>query len=190
MISTDLHCWSIALRCREITLCRHHRSIALQKQYVCVCLSVSDNTKRLWQTVKTKFILDDRSSSPLPHSSPGTSLADSFANFFTDKMSKLRISLTSNSFTSSLRSHSSRTETAHFSSFFLFLLLLKTFFFFQTRIWIWSLTFLSTDLTNSLILKVCAYVLTPTITNIVNLSHTCGTDCQITVLSAKQSYTK
>ena len=41
------------------------------------------------------------SSSPLPTTSPGTSLPDSFASFFTGKISKLRLSLTSHPATSS-----------------------------------------------------------------------------------------
>ena len=45
-------------------------------------------------------------SSPLPTTSPGTSLADSFASFFTGKISKLRLSLTSNPTTSSPHSPS------------------------------------------------------------------------------------
>ena len=54
--------------------------------------SVSDNPKRLWKTVNN--LLHRKSFSPLPTSTPGSSLADSFANFFRDKISKLRISLT------------------------------------------------------------------------------------------------
>jgi len=70
-----------------------------QKQYFSnLVSSVSDNPKRLWKTVNN---LLHRKSSPLPTSTPGSSLADSFANFFTDKSSKLHISVTSNTSTSS-----------------------------------------------------------------------------------------
>ena len=56
--------------------------------------SSSDNTKQLWQIVNE--LLHRRSFSPLTFSAPGTiSLADSFASFFTDKISKLRLSLAS-----------------------------------------------------------------------------------------------
>ena len=48
---------------------------------------------RLWQTVNR--LLHRKSSSPLPSSTSVTSLADSFASFFIDKISRLRISLTS-----------------------------------------------------------------------------------------------
>ena len=52
--------------------------------------SVSDNPRRLWQTVNK--LLCRKSASPLPTSTSFTSLADSCASFFTDKISKLRLS--------------------------------------------------------------------------------------------------
>ena len=77
--------------------------------------SVSDNPKHLWKTVNNLHVIHRKSSSPLPTSTPGSSLADSFANF-TDKISKLHISLTSNTSTSSPHSPSPPTEP--FSFFF------------------------------------------------------------------------
>jgi len=49
-----------------------------------------DNPKRLWLTVDK--LLHRNSFSPLPTTSPGTLLADSFTSFFTGKISKLRFS--------------------------------------------------------------------------------------------------
>src|SRR5208282_5112514 len=49
--------------------------------------------KRLWQTVNT--ILHRKPSTILPSSPPTSSLADKFASFFTDKITKLHSSLSS-----------------------------------------------------------------------------------------------
>ena len=76
-----------------------------QKEYYSSLISsASDNLKHLWQTVNK--LLHRKSSSPHPITSPGTSLADSFASFFTGKTSKLRLSLTSNPTTPSPHSPS------------------------------------------------------------------------------------
>jgi len=75
----------------------------------------SDNPKRLWQTVNK--LLHRKSSSPLPTTSPGTSLADSFASYFTGKISKLRLSLASNRAASSLHSPSPPATHPDFSIF-------------------------------------------------------------------------
>ena len=69
--------------------------------------SSSDNPKHLWQTVNK--LLRRKSSSPLPSSTPGISLADSFASFFTDKISNLCLSRSSNLTTSSPHLPSSPT---------------------------------------------------------------------------------
>ena len=54
-------------------------------------------------------LLHRNSSSPLPTCTSASALADSLASFFTDKISKLRLSLTNSSSTSSSpHSHSSR----------------------------------------------------------------------------------
>jgi len=78
----------------------HNLILAAKKHYYSnlVCSS-SHNPKRLWQTVNN--LLHRISSSPLPSSAPGVSLADSFASFFTDKISKLSLSLASNPTTTS-----------------------------------------------------------------------------------------
>jgi len=54
---------------------------------------------------------------PLPTTFPGTSLADSFASFFTGKISKLRLSLTSYPATSSPHSPSPYAAPPNFSVF-------------------------------------------------------------------------
>ena len=77
------------ISCRESS---HNPCLRRTHSAYRVCAQ-ADNPKRLWQTVNK--LLHRKSSSPLP-TSPGTSLADSFASFFTGKISKLRLSLTSN----------------------------------------------------------------------------------------------
>ena len=61
-------------------------------------------------------LLHRKSPSPLHSSTSGISLADNFASFFTDKISKLRLSLDSNHTTSSPHSPSPST-TPDFSTF-------------------------------------------------------------------------
>jgi len=65
---------------------QYHRLILTsKKQYFSnLVSSVSDNPKHLWLQTVNK-LLHHKSSSPLPTSTSGSSLADSFANFFTDK---------------------------------------------------------------------------------------------------------
>ena len=79
---------------------QYHKLILSCKKdyYSSLVSSASDNPKRLWQTVNKLLHGKKKSSSPLPTTSPGTSLAESFA-FFTGKISKK--SLTSNPATSS-----------------------------------------------------------------------------------------
>jgi len=112
-----------------------------------------------WQTVNK---LLHRKSSPLPSSAPGMSLVDSFASFFSDKISKLRLSLGSN-------------PTCHLHTYLVFSPLsplplnLKS-------INPFKLPNRQSDSDPSPIwlLKEYAYVLVPTITKIVNLSLTSG----------------
>jgi len=61
---------------------QYHKLILSTKKeyYSSLVSSASDNPKRLWQTINK--LLHRKSSSPLPTTSPGTSLADSFASFF------------------------------------------------------------------------------------------------------------
>jgi len=78
----------------------HNLIITAKKHYYSNLVSSSShNPRRLWHTVNN--LLHRKSSSPLPSSTPGVSLADSFASFFTDKISKLRLSLASNPTTTS-----------------------------------------------------------------------------------------
>ena len=64
----------------------HNLILTSKKQYYSnLIFSVSDNPRRPWQTVNK--LLCRKSASPLPTSSSFTSLADSFASFFTDKIS-------------------------------------------------------------------------------------------------------
>jgi len=68
--------------------------------------SPADNRRRLWQTINK--LLHRNSSSPLPTCTSASAPADSFASFFTDKVSKLRLSLSlASSCTSSPHSPSS-----------------------------------------------------------------------------------
>ena len=72
----------------------HKLIFSAKKQYYSHLVSSSyENSRPLWQTVNR--LLHRKSSSPLPSSTSVTSLADSFASFFTDKISRLQISLTS-----------------------------------------------------------------------------------------------
>ena len=74
----------------------HHLILDAKKQnFSKLVSSSSDNPRRLWQTVNK--LLNRKSVSPLPSSSATTSIADRFASFFTDKISKLRLSLANNS---------------------------------------------------------------------------------------------
>ena len=64
---------------------RIHKLVITSKKRSNLVSSASDTPKSLWKTANK--LLRRKSSSPLPHSSPGrpTSLASNFANFFTDK---------------------------------------------------------------------------------------------------------
>ena len=75
----------------------------------------SDNPHRLWQTVNK--LLHQKSASSLPSSSSPSSLADSFASFFTDKIHKLRLSLAAISSVLSPHSPSPPVTPPQFSSF-------------------------------------------------------------------------
>ena len=145
---------------------RYHHLIldSKKKQYFSKLVSSSsDNPRRLWQTVNK--LLNRKSASSLPSSSAATSIADRFAHFFTDKISNLRLSLGNNSSCSSQHSPSAPVAPSDFSvlnlppnrkctrSYSIVLI--------SSVILILSPTWL---------LKECASVIIPTITNIVNLS--------------------
>jgi len=66
----------------------HRLTLDAKKQYFSkLGSSSSDNHRRLWQTVNK--LLNRKSASSLPSSASATSIADRFAYFFTDKISKL-----------------------------------------------------------------------------------------------------
>jgi len=78
---------------------------APKKQYYAnLVSSSSDNLRSLWQTINK---LLHRKSSPLPISTTAGALADSLASFFTDKISKLCLSLANSSTSASPHSPSS-----------------------------------------------------------------------------------
>ena len=107
----SLCCWLVLLQVPLQPIPQGHP--VFQKKYYSNL--VSDNPKRLWQTVNK--LLHRQYSSLLSTTSPGTSLADSFASFFTGKISKLRLSLTSNPTTSSPHSPSPPATPPDFSVF-------------------------------------------------------------------------
>jgi len=64
----------------------HNLILTSKKQYYSNLVSLSsDNPRHLWQTINK--LLHRNSSSPLPVFTPVNALADSFASFFTDKIS-------------------------------------------------------------------------------------------------------
>jgi len=73
---------------------RYHNLILTPKKqyYSNLVSSSSDNRRRLWQTINK--LLHRNFFSPLPTFTSANALADSLASFFTDKISKLRLSLT------------------------------------------------------------------------------------------------
>ena len=142
----------------------HKLILAAKKDYYSNLVpSSSENAKRLWETINK--LLNRKSSSSLPSSTP--SLADSFASFISNKISKLRIYL---SFQQTRLHHLlTYTFSCHHTSRFVL---------FHSCFWIRypqdSVKLLQqqsdSDPTSTWLLKECASVLIPTITNIVNLS--------------------
>jgi len=146
----------------------HKLILSSKKEYYSTLISsASDNPKRLWQTVNK--LLHRKSSSPLPTTSPGTSLADSFAFFSTGKISKLRLSVTSNPSTSSPHSYSPPGNPPDFSVFTP-----------ASESEVHEILSncpnkqSDSDPIQTWLLKECSSTLVPTITNIVNLSLTTG----------------
>ena len=136
-------------------------------------LTLSDHpltTPSAWQTINK--LLHHKSSSPLPSPTPlpsPISLADSFASFFTDKISYLRLSLSSNPTTPSPHSPSSHTTPTNFYSFtpaseYEILKILPNCPNKQS----------DSDAIPTWLLKECASALVTTITNFVNFSLTSG----------------
>ena len=148
---------------------RYHQMILTAKKqyYSKLVSSSSDNPRRLWQTVNQ--LLHRKSASPLPSCTSASSLADSFASFFTDKISRLRLSLAKNSTTASPHSPPPPCLPPDFSNFRP-----------ATESEISRILFncpnkqSDSDPIPTWLLKECASVLTPVITNIVNLSLSSG----------------
>src|SRR6218665_2444127 len=69
---------------------RYHKLViaAKQKYYSSLIHSSSSNPRRLWRAVNS--LLHRKSPSPLPTSIPSPSIAHTFGSFFSDKMSSLR----------------------------------------------------------------------------------------------------
>ena len=132
--------------------------------YIYIVSKSSDNPRRLWQTINK--LLHRKSSSPLPTSTSASALADSLASFFTDKISKLRLSLANSSTSASPHSPTSQITPPDFSAF-------KP----ASESEISKILFNcpnkqsdSDHLIPTWLLKKCSALLVPTVTNIVNLS--------------------
>ena len=146
----------------------HNLILKSKKQYYCnLIFALSDNPRRLWQTVNK--LLCRKSASPLPTSTFFTLLADSFALFFTDKICKLRLSLGALSTAMSRHSSAPLTIRPSFSTFkpATESEISKIFFNFPNKQ-------SDSDPIPTWFLKKCVSVIVPTITNIVNLSVSSG----------------
>jgi len=75
----------------------HHLILDVKKQYLSKLVSSSsDHPPNLWKTVNK--LVNGKYASPLSSSAvAATSIAYQFAHFFTDKISRLRLSLANNS---------------------------------------------------------------------------------------------
>src|SRR6218665_3018848 len=137
--------------------------------------SNSSNPQNLWKTVNN--LLHRGNSNPLPDSIPHASIADTFASFFTNKVSSLRLSLqtllpTSTQYDYPLadKNDSILPPAASFNLFEL-----------ATEAEITTLIHASQNKQCDLdpiptsLLKECADLLVPTINNIINLSLSTGT---------------
>ena len=96
MLKTSGNTPTLLLTGPLLSVCNmYYNLIFTAKKHYCSNLVASsfDNPKGLWQT--DSKLLYRKSSSPLPSSAPGTSisLVDSFASFFTDKISILCLSV-------------------------------------------------------------------------------------------------
>ncbi len=149
---------------------RYHKLIASTKKlyYSNIINSCSDCPRRLWSTVNS--LLHRTNSHPLPNSSSFSSLANSFASFFSDKIEKLRLAFSSNpSSPSDPHSPGPSSTPPAFTSFRL-----------ATDSEIQKLILDSPNKQSQLdplptwLLKQCLPILLPVITKIVNLSLSTG----------------
>ncbi len=150
-------------------LCNQYHKLILsakKRYYSNLISSSSNNPRHLWKTVN--HLLHRKSLSPLPSFSSLVSLADHFASFFTDKISKLRLSFSGSS-TMSPHSESPASLPPQFSVF-------KPASQSEISKILLNCPNKQSDLDPipTWLLKKCASVLIPTITNIVNLSLTSG----------------
>jgi len=96
---------------------RYHNLILIAKKkfYSNLVSSSSTNPRRLWQTVNK--LLHRKSTSPLPTSSSSVPLPDRFASYFTDKISKIHLSLSSDPTMASPHCPSPPASPPDFSTF-------------------------------------------------------------------------
>src|SRR6218665_3859830 len=82
----------ILKKLKTLTNRYHSQLLSAKKRYLSSLVhSNSSNPRNLWKTVNN--LLHRGNSNPLPDSIPHASIADSFASFFTNKVSSLRLSL-------------------------------------------------------------------------------------------------
>jgi len=82
-------------RLRQISNFYHHSVVLAKKAYNAALVSdCKSQPRKLWQTINT--LLHRKPPTALPSAESNTSLPDTFSSFFTDKISKLHSSLTSN----------------------------------------------------------------------------------------------
>jgi hypothetical protein len=129
------------------------------------------NPRKLWQTVNN--ILHRNKSSPLPMSSPtGTSLSSSFASYFMDKIDKLRIKISSEMPSNQIPNPHIPEPPSTPTSLFHFQPVTPDEI---TKIILSSPDkFCDLDPIPTSLLKKCISVLSPVITNIINLSLSSG----------------
>jgi len=155
------------MRLNLITNLYHHSIIKAKKLYNTSLISAAKSQpRRLWQTIDT--ILHRKPPKVLPSVTPTISLADKFASFFTEKITKLHSSLTSVAALSS--PHTAPPTKPHkLGSFHR-----------ATPDEVNKLIMQAPNKQCSLdpipmsLLKHCSHILTPVITNIINLSITTG----------------
>jgi len=114
--TTRTHCSRDWFSFKSLRNRYHSLILSSKKQYYSQLVSSSSaNPRRLRQTVNN--LLHRKSYSLLPTFTSASSLADSFASFFTDKISKFRFSLLNNSALVSSHSHSPPALPPDYSTF-------------------------------------------------------------------------
>src|SRR5664279_3754501 len=156
-------------RLRQATNLYHHTITKSKKSYHANLVNASkSHPRKLWQTINT--LLHRKSPPALPSTISEPALPNAFTSFFTDKITKLHSSLTSNTSVMSTPHTDPPFAPKSFNSFRL-----------VTNDEILKLINQSQDKQCDLdpiptsLLKRFAHVLVPIITNIVNLSTSSGT---------------